>query len=67
MIEGLTMPIRIMTGDYDPNLHSSKKILQRLPSAELKILEGVGHGSILQRPDLTVENFIEFHNSLGLS
>ena len=67
VIEGLTMPIRIMTGDYDPNLHSSKKILQRLPSAELKILEGVGHGSILQRPDLTVENFIEFHNSLGLS
>ena len=67
VIEGLTMPIRIMTGDYDPNLHSSKKILQRLPSAELKILEGVGHGSIFQRPDLTVENFIEFHNSLGLS
>ena len=67
VIEGLTMPIRIMTGDYDPNLHSSKKILQRLPSAELKILEGVGHGSVLQRPDLTVDNFIEFHNSLGLS
>ncbi len=67
VIEGLTMPIRIMTGDHDPNLHSSKQILQRLPSAELKILEGVGHGSVLQRPDLTLDNFIEFHNSLGLS
>ena len=67
MIEGLTMPMMIMTGDHDPNLQSSKQILQRLPSAEMKILEGVGHGSVLQRPDLTVDNFIEFHNSLGLS
>ena len=67
VIEGLTMPMRIMTGDHDPNLQSSKQILQRLPSAEMKILEGVGHGSVLQRPDLTVDNFIEFHNSLGLS
>ena len=67
VIEGLTMPMMIMTGDHDPNLQSSKQILQRLPSAEMKILEGVGHGSVLQRPDLTVDNFIEFHNSLGLS
>ena len=67
VIEGLAMPIRIMTGDHDPNLQSSKQILQRLSSAELNILEGVGHGSVLQRPDLTLDNFIEFHNSLGLS
>tara|TARA_B110000014_G_C20090492_1_gene570830 strand:+ start:432 stop:1175 length:744 start_codon:yes stop_codon:yes gene_type:complete len=66
-IEDLKMPIMLMTGDYDPNLKSSKEMLQRLPSARLKILEGVGHGSVLQRPDLTVTNFVEFHASLGLS
>ena len=67
VIEDLKMPIMIMTGDHDPNLQSSKEILLRLPSAELKLLEGVGHGSILQRPDLSIDNFIEFHSSLGLS
>ena len=66
-IENLKIPIMLMTGDHDPNLKSSKEMLQRLPSARLKILEGVGHGSVLQRPDLTVTNFVEFHASLGLS
>ena len=65
-IECLDFPIMIMTGDYDPNLKSSKEIALRLPSAELKVLEGVGHGSILQRPDLTLENFIEFHSFVGV-
>ena len=67
VIEDLKMPIMLMTGDHDPNLKSSKEMLQRLPSARLKILEGVGHGSVLQRPDLTITNFVEFHASLGLS
>ena len=67
VIENLQMPIMLMTGDHDPNLESSKEILDRLPLAKLKILEGVGHGSVLQRPDLTVTNFVEFHTSLGLS
>ena len=67
VIEDLKIPIMLMTGDHDPNLKSSKEMFQRLPSARLKILEGVGHGSVLQRPDLTVTNFVEFHASLGLS
>lgn len=67
VIEDLKMPTMIMTGDHDPNLESSKEISQRLPSAEMKILEGVGHGSVLHRPDLTVDNFFKFHTSLGLS
>ena len=66
-IDDLKIPIMVMTGDHDPNLQSSKEISKRLPSAKLKILESVGHGSVLQRPDLTVDNFIEFHNSLELS
>ena len=64
-IEGLDFPVMIMTGGFDPNLKSSKEIAVRLPSAELKVLEEVGHGSILQRPDLTLENFIEFHSFAG--
>ena len=56
-----------MTGEYDPNLESSKEISKRLPSANLKVLKNVGHGSVLQRPDLTVDNFLEFHTSLGVS
>ena len=67
VMDDLKIPILIMTGDCDPNLQSSKEICQRLPSANLKVLENVGHGSVLQRPDLTVENFIEFHNSLKVS
>ncbi len=66
-IDGLKILAMVMTGDHDPNLQSSKEISQRLPFTKLKILEGVGHGSVLQRPDLTVDNFIEFHASLGLS
>jgi len=66
-IDDLKIPIMVMTGDHDPNLQSSKEISERLTSAKLKILESVGHGSVLQRPDLTVDNFIEFHKSFELS
>ena len=63
-IKYLSMPIMVMTGDHDPNLDSSKEIVKLLPNAELVILEDVGHGSVLQRPDLTSKKFIEFHDSL---
>ncbi len=63
-IKYLSMPIMVMTGDHDPNLDSSKEIVKLLPNAKLVILEDVGHGSILQRPDLTSKKFIEFHDSL---
>ena len=56
----------VMTGDHDPNLDSSKEIVKQLTNAELVILEEVGHGSVLQRPDLTSKNFINFHNSLDI-
>ena len=67
VINDLRIPILVMTGEYDPNLESSKEISKRLPSANLKVLKNVGHGSVLQRPDLTVDNFLEFHTSLGVS
>tara|TARA_B100001175_G_scaffold42333_1_gene31626 strand:- start:548 stop:1291 length:744 start_codon:yes stop_codon:yes gene_type:complete len=60
----IDFPFMIMTGDHDPNLSSSKNMVSNLKGGELRILENVGHGSILQRPDLTVESFLEWHNKI---
>jgi pimeloyl-ACP methyl ester carboxylesterase len=65
-IQYLNMPVMVMTGDHDPNLDSSKEIVRQLSNAELVILEEVGHGSVLQRPDLASKNFIHFHNLLDI-
>mgnify|MGYP000902173269 FL=1 len=64
VLDKLTMPVMVMTGDHDPNLSSSKKLVERLSNAKLVELKNVGHGSILQRPDLTTKEFLEFHKSL---
>jgi hypothetical protein len=50
-----------MTGDHDPNLSSSKDIANSSSTGQLRILKNVGHGSILQRPDLTLNNFLDWH------
>ena len=60
-IKKISFPYLVMTGDHDPNLPSSKDIVKNSISGELKILECVGHGSVLQRPDLTLESFLEWH------
>ena len=51
----------VMTGDHDPNLDSSEEIVSASEFGELKVLENVGHGSVLQRPDLTLKKFMEWH------
>lgn len=56
----LDLPVLIATGDHDPNLASSREAVRLAPNAQLTIMENVGHGSILQRPDLAVEIFEEF-------
>lgn len=60
----LTMPVLVATGDHDPNLESSRELAALAPNATLKIFENVGHGSVLQRPDLTTEAFLEFQAAL---
>ena len=60
----LTMPVLVATGDHDPNLASSRELVELAPNARLKIFENVGHGSVLQRPDLTTEAFVEFQESI---
>ena len=58
----LSFPFLIMTGDHDPNLTSSKDMLNQSDTGDLRVLKNVGHGSVLQRPDLTVKNFLDWHN-----
>jgi len=60
----LTMPVLVATGDHDPNLGPSKDLVEWVPGARLEIFENVGHGSVLQRPDLTTDTFLEFQASL---
>ena len=59
--EEISFPFLVMTGDHDPNLTSSQDMLNHSDMGELRILKNVGHGSVLQRPDLTVKNFLDWH------
>jgi 3-oxoadipate enol-lactonase len=61
----LTMPALVATGDHDPNLPPSRELVAKAPNASLVVMENVGHGSVLQRPDLTTEIFLEFQASLA--
>ena len=60
----LLMPILVATGDHDPNLISSRQLVSTVANAKLEVMKNVGHGSVLQRPDLTATIFAEFQNSL---
>lgn len=64
-VDRLAMPALIATGDLDPNLASSREIVARAPDARLVVLADVGHGSVLQRPDLSVETWLEFQESIA--
>lgn len=64
-VPALTMPLLVATGDHDPNLASSRELAAKAPNATLKVFENVGHGSVLQRPDLTTAAFVEFQAALA--
>lgn len=64
-IPNLTMPVLIVTGDCDPNIGPSRDIVAMAPNAKLVEMENVGHGSVLQRPDLTTDIFLEFQAHLA--
>ena len=61
VVASINFPFLVMTGDHDPNLDSSEEIVSSSAFGELKVLENVGHGSVLQRPDLTLKKFMEWH------
>jgi 3-oxoadipate enol-lactonase len=56
----ITAPTLVCSGDFDPNLESSRRIAEQIPDARLEIMKNVGHGSVLQRPDLTTKIFLDF-------
>ena len=64
VIKKINFPFLVMTGDHDPNLYSSKEMVEDSEIGQIKILEGVGHGSVLQRPDLTLEEFLNWHQEI---
>ena len=59
-INQLSLPVLLVTGDHDPNLASSREINKTLVNSSLQVLENVGHGSVLQRPDLCINSFRKF-------
>jgi pimeloyl-ACP methyl ester carboxylesterase len=63
----LTMPVLVATGDHDPNLASSRELVALAPNARLVVLKDVGHGSVLQRPDLATRTFLDFQESIARS
>ncbi|MBT3425424.1 MAG: alpha/beta fold hydrolase [Gammaproteobacteria bacterium] len=60
----LSLPVLVATGDCDPNLVSSRELVSIIDSARLEIMKNVGHGSVLQRPDLAAAIFADFQASL---
>ena len=60
----LSMPILIATGEYDPNLTSSRAIAESAENIELVELKNVGHNSILEHPNLALETFLRVHDSM---
>ena len=65
MVPRLAMPVLIATGSHDPNLTSSRVVAAEAPRATLRVLEPVGHNAILEHPQLALDTFLEFHDSLG--
>jgi pimeloyl-ACP methyl ester carboxylesterase len=61
----LELPTLIATGDCDPNLVSSRKLANLIDGATLEVMKNVGHGSVLQRPDLAARLFCDFQSSLN--
>jgi len=61
----LEMPVLVATGDCDPNLASSRDLVAKARDARLEVMTHVGHGSVLQRPDLTADLAIEFLSEDG--
>lgn len=50
----------VATGEYDPNLEPSRRLGAALKDAELREVPLVGHGSVMQRPDLVADLVLEF-------
>lgn len=59
------VPVLLATGDHDANLPATRRLHARLPGSQLVVLEAVGHGSVLQRPDLCLDTLLHFHDRIA--
>jgi pimeloyl-ACP methyl ester carboxylesterase len=59
-VEGLRIPTLIATGEFDPNLASSRRALGGLANGRLEVVPLTGHGSVLQRPDIMAALVVGF-------
>lgn len=66
LLARLSMPLLVATGSEDPNLPSSRRIVERVPHARLVVMDSVGHASVLQRPDRTCDLYLEFFDALAV-
>lgn len=65
LVGRLSMPLLVATGDADPNLVSSRRLVALAPAARLVVMPQVGHASVLQRPDLTTDIFLQGQDSFA--
>ncbi len=56
----VTASTLIATGQFDPNLESSRRALAGFAEASLVVLDLTAHGSVLQRPDLVLATVTPF-------
>jgi len=63
LLHKITQPTLIMVGSKDPdNLKESKDMLGKIPNSTIEVLEGIGHGFIIEAPEKTNEimwNFLK--------
>ncbi|HZU72305.1 MAG TPA: alpha/beta hydrolase [Acidimicrobiales bacterium] len=59
------MPVLIATGEFDPNLGASRRLREMIPGARLEVMEAVGHGSVMQRPELCLSILFDFLDPLA--
>jgi pimeloyl-ACP methyl ester carboxylesterase len=59
-------PVLVLVGDRDEAyVRSARLMAERLPDAEVAVLEGVGHFPNLQAPDLVAERLLAFLGRRG--
>lgn len=59
-VERVAAPTLIATGEFDPNLVSSRRALGGLVDGRLEVLPLTGHGAVGQRPDLFADIVTRF-------
>lgn len=64
---GADMPVLVATGEFDPNLAASRRLAAMIPGSDMVVLPAVGHGSVMQRPDLCHEVLMSFLERRGVA